>query len=233
MLNKGLQLIRKFGLDVVRIRDPFAEQLKAIGKAGIIFDIGANVGGYTEKYSNFPNSKVFCFEPCRDTFDKLYERLRNKRNVTPINSALGDKQEEKQLHIYLHSGENSFLEFNQEDTKESQICSIDTVDNFCRENHIEQIDIMKIDVQGYEMQVLKGAKSMLANSMVKLIYVEGQFNPQYKEASTCFDIGKFLLSYGFTSHKLFNLNYKDGVLTHADFMFTLQTKGGRRASPHR
>ncbi len=132
VIGKTLHLTRKFGIDVVRIRDPFVEQLKAIGKADIIFDIGANVGNYAEKYSNFPNSNVFCFEPCRKTFDELYEKLKNKRNVTLVNSALGDKQEEKLLHIYSNSGSNSFLEFNQEDTKESQICSIDTVDNFCK-----------------------------------------------------------------------------------------------------
>lgn len=64
IITKILQLIRKIGLDVVRLRDPFTEQLKAIGKAEIIFDIGANVGNYAEKYSNFPTGGgrlLLCF----------------------------------------------------------------------------------------------------------------------------------------------------------------------------
>lgn len=175
---------------------------------------------------------MFCFEPCKDTFDKLNKRFKNKENVTLINSALGNKLGKKQLNIYSSLEYNSFLEFNQEDIKKSEICFIDTVDNFCRKNNIEQIDIMKIDVQGYEMEVLKGAKFMLANNRIRLIYVEGQFNPQYKEASTCFDIGKYLLSYNFKTHKIININYKDGILTHADFMFTkCKQEGGNGLPP--
>ena len=221
MLNKILHLIRKIGIDIVRIRNPFKEQLKAVGEAKIIFDIGANEGNYTKQYSRFPNSTVFCFEPCRNTFNKLYENLGNKPNVMLYNSARGDKEEIKMLNMYSNSGYNSFLEFNQENAEDFESCVVNTVDNFCIQNNIEEIDIMKIDVQGYELQVLKGAKQMLTNRKVKLVFVEGQFNPQYKNASTCFDIGKFLLPYGFIAHKLFNINYISGVLTHADFMFTL------------
>ena len=225
MLNKILHLIRKSGLDIVKLKDPFKEQLKAVEKAEIIFDIGANVGNYAEKYSNFPDSNVFCFEPCKDTFDKLYNRLGYKTNVTLTNSALGNKQEKKLLNIYPHSGLNSFLESNGVISKESQICPVDTVDNFCKKRGIKQIDIMKIDVEGYEMQVLKGAKSMLGNNNIKLIYIEGHFNLAYRKyTSSCYDIGKLLLSYDFNSHKLFNINYRDGFLIHADFMFTLGNK---------
>lgn len=224
MKEQILQSIRNLGIDIVKMKHPFKEQKKFVPDAKVIIDVGANVGNYSIKYAkNYPNAMIWAFEPCEKTYDKLCENIYMYKNILSCKIGLGSKQQTAILNEYLSSGDNSILYNKNEKFQKRQRIGIIRLDDFLEgRNDMQKIDILKIDVQGYEMEVLKGAIETLKHT--KLIFIEGQFNRQYEKAATCFDIGKFLFKYGFRCKSMLNVNYKNGELTHADFIFINEQK---------
>ena len=136
----------------------------------LALDIGANIGLWSKDLSNFFD-KLICFEPNPGCVDCLKKNINLKKSEIK-NCALGSLSEKKNLFIHAsNSGASSFVnntkvgyddqsraiygEFPKE-TKKIYV-EIKKLDDF----NIEKIDFIKIDVQGYELEVLKGAKNTL------------------------------------------------------------------------
>ncbi len=146
----------------------------------IIFDVGANKGEYSSSILNYlPFSKVFAFEPN----PKAFLDLQKKKEINTYNVALGNKKGKEKIHVYKDTPNSQhgslFPNFakviNSELSKKETFSfdiNINTIDNFCSENEIFQIDFLKIDVEGYEFSVLQGAKKMLDNNNIKIIQFE-------------------------------------------------------------
>jgi len=205
-----LKMIRKRGFDIVRLRNAFHEQKQIVGKENpTIFDVGANEGQTAQKYLKlFKQPRIYSFEPTRETFERLDSNFKNR--VHAINKALGSKIGNKMLFMRNKSVYNSFLmPMDVDDAEEigEDMAVIDTVDNFCSKNNIKQIDVLKIDVEGYELEVLKGAARMLSKGRIKVIYSECYLNPSYEGAITFFDIYRFIQRYGFVLYNIYNLVY--------------------------
>jgi FkbM family methyltransferase len=166
--------------------------LKYLQEDMIIFDVGANVGELTLLFSRFAyKGKVHSFEPSSSAFQKLETicRAANRSNVINNNLALSDKKGSLCLYIY---GEE-YLSFNSQADRPFKDYGLDikpiktetvtaaTVDDYCHERGIRQIDLLKIDVEGAELQVMKGARRMLESKSIKCLTFEfGQ---------TTFDMG--------------------------------------------
>ena len=111
------------------------------------------------------------------TFLKLTENMRNVPNTELANLALGSEIADKTMFEYDLSQINSLLPNSQfavrfaKEARQIQVRST-TLDRFCSERRVEQIDVLKIDTQGFEFEVLKGASSMLARQAIKFIYFE-------------------------------------------------------------
>lgn len=71
--------------------------------------------------------------------------------------------------------------------------AIDTLDNYCLQNNISKIDILKIDVQGFEAEVLLGASRLLADSLIDMLIIEVTFDDYYKHSTSFYDIESILL----------------------------------------
>ena len=69
-----------------------------------------------------------------------------------------------------------------------------TLDTFCKDHNLHTIDLLKIDVEGNEINVLKGATSMISKNSVKAILVECDFNKEDKQHTYFFEIFSFLNS---------------------------------------
>jgi FkbM family methyltransferase len=140
----------------------------------VIFDIGANIG-QTANYliKNFPDADIYCFEPVKKTYEELLSNIHNN-NIHPINEGLG-------IHILNQSihkndlNEHASLKENDGRFSEIETVKINTGENFCNQNQINSIDLLKIDTEGYELEVLKGFGIML-RSNVKMIYAEVGFD---------------------------------------------------------
>jgi FkbM family methyltransferase len=103
--------------------------------------------------------------------------MRNVQNTELVNLALGSEIADKTMFEYDFSPINSLLpnsQFAVRFAKEARQIRVrcTTLDRFCSERGVEQIDVLKIDTQGFEFEVLKGASSMLARQVIKFIHFE-------------------------------------------------------------
>jgi FkbM family methyltransferase len=140
----------------------------------IIFDIGANVGIYTENILKLiPGALIYSFEPHPKTFKTLQANI--KGASTTLNLAIGN--EIGKITIFDKSSDGSEHAslikevVNNTEVKATQV-DINTIDNFCKENQIESIDFLKIDVEGCEYDVLLGAKEMIGHGKIHMIQFE-------------------------------------------------------------
>jgi FkbM family methyltransferase len=153
---------------------------KIIKPGMTIVDAGANIGLYSLIASKRVGvkGKVFSFEPSKETFQRLLNniRLNGFSNINPINFGLGDKPNEKLIlrqdkgygdaERYLFAANEApsiSLENINEVYIEEEII-IDTLDNFLNKVNVSKIDFLKIDTEGFEYYILKGAKEILNNS---------------------------------------------------------------------
>ena len=146
-----------------------------------IFDVGANLGEYTKAISEIftkMNYNIYCFEPSPSIFPKLQKNLINTPPRLLLNNiGLGDEPKRSILYSdQERSGLSSLYDrkldhFNVKLDKKEEVM-IETIDLFCKTNNIAKIDFLKIDVEGNELNVLKGAKEMLKNRAIKNIQFE-------------------------------------------------------------
>lgn len=154
--------------------------LKSAGDNLIIFDVGANIGSYTNEILNAKVSvkKIYAFEPHNITFLKLLKNVK-KKPVLAVNLGLSDQNGIATLYDRDNASGSShaslsmaiFSEIHRVETESSQI-ELTTVDDFCNSHQIECIDLLKIDVEGFEVNVLRGAERMLSTGRVRLIQFE-------------------------------------------------------------
>jgi FkbM family methyltransferase len=147
------------------------------GRFKVMFDVGANVGQTWEWFrSTEPGSKIYCFEPVAQTFTVLKERTSKDKNCVVENIAFGDKQAERTIKIFPQNSSalNSLKDgvMNTDSGASEEIIKIETIDNYCFTRDITKIDFLKIDTEGYEINVLKGAKEMLNKAAISFIFCE-------------------------------------------------------------
>lgn len=155
--------------------------VKSLGRELVIFDVGANVGSYTKNLieSKVDAKLIYAFEPNPITFNILNKNLSAAAHVFPIQAALSSQRGEMLLfdradgdgtpHASL--SQKIFAEIYSVE-KTERLVPVDTIDNFSKFNNVDTIDFLKIDVEGYEINVLKGANALLANKKIRCIQFE-------------------------------------------------------------
>jgi FkbM family methyltransferase len=147
-------------------------------KPNTIFDVGANKGQFASllmKY--FPEATIYSFEPHPVSFNELNKIESSK--VKKYNIALGKENTKMQLFDYEEDQGSQHASLNQEvitniHSKKSKSIEVNVVklDDFCIENKIPSIDFLKIDVEGFELDVLMGAKNLLELKLIHTIQFE-------------------------------------------------------------
>ncbi|PCI28044.1 MAG: FkbM family methyltransferase [SAR324 cluster bacterium] len=146
----------------------------------IVFDIGANKGDYSKLIlQSIPNAKIFSFEPHPVTFKILSDNCLKLNGIKLFNCALSSEKGFLELYDYKSKDGSSHASLSSEiftTVHNAEIVShkvdVSTIDTICKEHSIEKIDFLKIDVEGYELDVLKGSKTLLQNNKVKFIQFE-------------------------------------------------------------
>jgi FkbM family methyltransferase len=195
-----------------RLNRPLRRRQKLLTHFGItkILDVGANTGQYAKETRkiNF-TGEIISFEPISSVFEVLKTNRKNDTNAIQKNYALGDKNETKTINIAKNLASSSFFsrakhldecvkntEYISEEKVE--IKALDSIfDSFCNENDIV---FLKLDTQGYEKNILKGAVSSLKK--IKGIQIELALKPSYNEAPSFKEIYKILEDAGFTLYSI-------------------------------
>lgn len=136
-----------------------------------ILDVGANVGQSARHYvMAFPGARICCFEPVASTFAQLAKNVSRLPQVRTFEVGLGAEDGYSNINVGADSRLSSVTTNRPGDT--SQRIQITTLDRFCAANQIAEIDLLKIDTEGYELAVLRGGAGALKAGRVKFVQIE-------------------------------------------------------------
>ena len=147
--------------------------------APVIFDVGAHVGKYSAQLiRSFPKADVYAFEPNPATFAQLSERFANGE-IHCINLGVSSEAGRMEMYVYPDNPTTSHATAYREvitDLNAAQAQRVDvsvtTLDDFCRDQAITRVDFLKIDTEGHELEVLRGATGLLARGGLPVVQFE-------------------------------------------------------------
>lgn len=222
------KMFKIFGINLSIYR-PGPEKMDFLKHYNIntIFDIGANIGEFaTELRTYLPSAKIISYEPLKECFYTLNETMKGDANFVSFNLAIGNSNEEIEINKSDYTPCSSFLEmedFHKQEfpksinsTKEKvKIVTLD--EEFKKENRKENI-LIKIDVQGFEDNVIKGGQDAIKKS--KIVLIESCFVSLYKGQILFDGIYNSLKSLGFSYRGSINKKMdKDGNIIFEDSVF--------------
>jgi len=231
-MNSTLRKLgRKIGLDIHRYH-PDPNKLHWVKSHDIktVIDVGANVGQFASEIRNaLPHAFIYSFEPLKDCFEKLKLSRGRDQLFKAFNYALGNCIDTIPMNRNAYSPSSSILSMSDSHkqlfphTSQSARERVDVLrlDDFSELNPqlLSREILFKIDTQGFEAEVIKGARRFLSH--VKLLIVENSFIPLYEEQPLFDDIYTLLKSYGFTYRGALQqkINKNTGAIIFEDSFF--------------
>ncbi|NVK51424.1 MAG: FkbM family methyltransferase [Flavobacteriaceae bacterium] len=196
-------------------------------KPTVIFDCGANIGFVSYQfYKRFPSSHIYAFEPNPDIFSKLHKNTR-KEQIKTFQVGVGNSESKIEFYKNNNSGTSSFFEPNEfhlanlaRKYKKVKVPVI-SIDSFCVKNSINEISILKLDIEGYELKALEGCEKMLEKKKIDFILTEVSLVPVYKDQSLIEDIIKYLRNYNYVLFNFYGNNetkLRESLLTNLLFV---------------
>ncbi|MDO8525816.1 MAG: FkbM family methyltransferase [Candidatus Omnitrophota bacterium] len=154
------------------------------GQKPTVFDIGANAGEYTLRVAKaFDDAAfIYSFEPLKAAFKALCGNIKGRVNIKVYNFGFGPAG--GRVPIYFDRIDSTLaslfprrMDHLGVDNSRSEEIEVRTLDDFCKENGISRINLLKIDTEGGEIDVLKGSVTMLDSGSIDIIQFEfGGFN---------------------------------------------------------
>ena len=202
----GYELKRKDINDIFFIRQSFEEALRHIRSTGYLPDLIIDVGtaGGTPPLQNvFSDSIFFWIEPLKE-FENALKGLRQKFNGRYIITGVGNT--EGNFVINVHNDLHGSTMFNETDGNasdgEPREIPVTTLNKLCAEYNWKQFNkiLLKVDVQGFEVEVLKGAHDVLAN--VDVIILEVSLFRFLKKSPDFFDVITYMKGLGYVVYDI-------------------------------
>lgn len=174
-----------------------------LNEDSVIIEAGAASGTDTLWFSqNFPNGRIFAFEPLGVSYDKTVQRVATCDNVEVYNVALGRTESTEELYVSSNKVSSSLLkptghiQFHPRISFENK-STVKTInlDNFLRGKRVEEVDLMWLDMQGYEHTVLSHSPETL--SKTRYLYSEVSLKEMYANSVLYNEFKSWLKERGF------------------------------------
>jgi FkbM family methyltransferase len=188
----------------------------------IVFDVGANKGDWTSallRQAGQAPVYVHLFEPASRTYSLLRDKLQAcGSNVILVNQAMSDRQGTAELVIMGEGAGTNSLCGDRTQAKAIETVRLNTIDHYCTEHDLKCIDLIKIDAEGHDMSVLRGASSMLEKQAIGLVQFE--YNQRWIDSRQLLkDAFEFLLPKGYSLGKV----TPKGIEFYPDWHFELES----------
>jgi FkbM family methyltransferase len=172
----------------------------------VIIDCGAHVGADSIELSRiFAKGQVHSFEPVSELYNKLVHNVRRRKNIKTYKLALGSTNEFTQMHVSSGASDasSSLLPPKEHLNQHTQVFFQDTIDvevkkldTWASEHDIDHVDFMWLDMQGFELPMLK--ESSLILPTVKAIFTEVSLNESYEGVTMYPEYKEWLEKQGFS-----------------------------------
>lgn len=192
-----------------------------------VVDIGANRGQFALAARRWaPSARVFAFEPLPGPASVFKVVFSGDPNVVFHDSAIGPLAGQSTMHISARDDSSSLLPISSLQAKmfpgtgevETTIVRVAPLESFLRAEDIESPAMLKLDVQGFELEALRGCESLLQG--FEWVYCECSYIELYSGQSLASDVIAWLSGKGFCLRGVFNSAYdRDGQAVQADFLF--------------
>ncbi|MEO4007220.1 FkbM family methyltransferase [Flavobacterium sp. CAU 1735] len=209
---------------------------KSIPHLDRIIDVGANSGQFSKVANHFyPNASIDSFEPLPNLYPKIEEMFKKNEKIRTHNMALGNENGSIKFNRHKYGHISSILDLSAENVHypkgENALDQIDveikTLDGiFAAElNNKNQTTLLKLDVQGYELEVLRGGTESIKN--IDYIVIEANLEQLYKNQPTFTEVNTFLNERSFELAGMLDFNLgKNNKYIEIDLLYqnTLKRK---------
>jgi FkbM family methyltransferase len=235
----GLQ-VRRLNAGV-SLHQPTVEMLRLAGDTRLIVEVGAADGRDAAQLArDHPAIQVIAFEPEPGNYIKLKATADGLQNLKTVEKAVSDKPGRMTFFQTHWADASSLLKpkktnsaFDKYLIVESQVeVDVTSLDAEFLQNNSSEIGILKIDAQGAENRILRGAEGLLSQKRIKVIYCEVSFLQLYHGSELYHSIASYLASQGYRLHSLYNLVHnQEGRLAWGDALFVIDEQDPSRAAP--
>lgn len=188
---------------------------KYLSEGGVFIDVGAGIGYFSVIASNIigPSGQVYSFEPLPVNADHIKRMINsNKNSNIKLNSfALGDKDGVYNIYKASYSGHTVLSMKEGILEKVDEIIKVKTkrLDTYLQQNNINKVSLIKIDVEGYEFNVLRGLSGFFERSKNKPSIICEIFAPAYSNTDiTINELYEYMKGYGYQAYNIFNPRIK-------------------------
>lgn len=184
--------------------DPFIDLKVALPdyQVDTFFDVGANVGQSAIDYvSEFPTAHIYSFEPVSATYHQLCENSRQYQQIHCYRYALSSQPGQGEVLAQSTALDNHLIreESTVKTTADTEQVEIITLDSFCQTESLERISYLKVDTEGEDFNVLKGAEQMLEQQRIDFVELEAgmhdnnQFHVPFEELKSFLEQYRYFL----------------------------------------
>ncbi len=162
----------------------------------IVFDIGSHRGQSIVDYlSAFPHAQIHGFEPSNESFQALEDMFRLEPRVQVHRTAISNNDGEAVL--YLKPADSTHSLIQETNSVGSERVKILTLDSVCSAGDLRQIDFCKIDTEGNDLNVLRGATELLRHQRISFVQVETSTRQDVTYFCRLQEIEQFLAGFGY------------------------------------